>query len=84
MTPIEPKVYSAGKRVVFAADQPIYQPLIAWRWSDGRMVSAWRLTLKERILALLGRPLLVEVLTFGQPLQPLYLTLEGDEIEEDS
>jgi hypothetical protein len=84
MTPIEPRTYDAGKRVVFAADQPIYHPLIAWRWSDGRIVTSWRMTLRERILALLGRPLIIEVLTFGQTLQPLFLTFDGDEIEEDS
>jgi hypothetical protein len=63
-----------GGHVVYAADQPEYQPLPVWNRQDGRVVSRWTLTWRERFAALLGRPLYVEVMTFGSPLQPVFLT----------
>jgi hypothetical protein len=67
-----------GQHVVYAADQPEYQPLPVWRKPQGEVVSRWRLTWRERLAALLGRPLYVEVLTYGSPLQPIYLTFSED------
>jgi hypothetical protein len=81
MTPIDvsPSRPVEGQHVVYAADQPEYNPLPVWRKPQGEVVSRWRLTWRERIAALLGRPLYVEVLTFQAPLQPIYLTFSEDE-----
>ena len=68
-----------GQHIVFAADQPEYIPLPVWRKPGGEVVSRWRLSWRERIAALMGRPLYIEVLTFNRPLQPVYLTFSEDE-----
>lgn len=81
MTPINvsPSRPVDGGHVVYAADQPEYLPLPVWRREDGRVVSRWRLTWRERIAALLGRSIYLEVMTFGSPLQPIFPTLSEDE-----
>ena len=81
MTPIDvsPSRPIEGGRIVFAADQPEYNPLPVWRKPQGQVVSRWRLTWRERLAALVGRPLYVEVLTFNNPLQPIFLTFSEDE-----
>ncbi len=57
--------------VVFAKDQPQYQPLPAFKSDDGQTISCWQLNLKERFKILLTGKLWLTVLTFNQPLQPL-------------
>ena len=42
-------------------------------------MSRWRLTWRERLSAIWGRPLYVEVMTFGSPLQPMFLTWSENE-----
>lgn len=56
--------------VVFAKDQPEYMDLPAYRDGNG-IVSAWKLSLRERLRLLFGGPLWLHVLTFGQPPQPM-------------
>jgi len=68
-----------GQHIVFAANQPEYNPLQVWRKPTGEVISRWRLTWRERIAALMGRPLYLEVLTFNRPLQPVYLTFSEHE-----
>lgn len=70
--PVAPSQPVDGGHVVYAADQPEYQPLPVWRRESGAVVSRWRLTWRERVAILLGRSLYLEVLTFGGPLQPVY------------
>lgn len=69
-----------GGRVVYAADQPEYQPLPVWRRESGSVVTRWQLTWRERLALLIGRSLYLEVLTFGQPLQPLYPTVSEADV----
>lgn len=69
-----------GTHVVYAADQPEYQPLPVWRRESGAVVTRWRLTWRERFALLLGRSLYLEVLTFGRPLQPLYPTVSEADV----
>jgi hypothetical protein len=71
-----------GGRVVYAADQPEYLSLPSWKRQgpDGRVVSRWRLTWRERLAALFGRDLYIEVLTFDHPLQPIFLTFSEREM----
>lgn len=76
---VSPSKPVEGGHVVYAADQPEYQPLPVWKKPQGEVVSRWRLTWRERLAILLGRDLYLEVLTFGRPLQPLYPTLSEAE-----
>lgn len=59
------------KNVVFAKDQKEYLPLPAYRSGDGRVISCWSLSWRERLVVLLRGRLWLSVLTFNQPLQPL-------------
>lgn len=61
--------------VIYAENQPEYLPLPAFR-NDTETISCWRLTFKERIKILLGRPLWLRQMNFNQPLQPIMPTLE--------
>ena len=61
--------------VVWAKDQPEYRPLPAWR-NPEESISYWRLSWRERLALVLGGGLWVRQANFGQPLQPLLLTLE--------
>lgn len=81
MTPVDvsPSKPVEGGHVVYAANQPEYNPLPVWRKPQGQVISRWRLTWRERIAALFGRHLYVEVLTFGGPLQPVFLTFSEAE-----
>lgn len=58
------------QNVVFAKDQPQYQPLPAYRSREGQVISCWRLTLWERLCLLFSGRLWLRQLTFGDPLQP--------------
>lgn len=82
MTPrkVDPSKPIDGGEVVYAADQPEYNPLPVWRRQDGQVVSRWRLTWRERIAALFGRDLYVEVLTYGSPLQPIYMAFDEADV----
>ena len=77
MTPIRvsPSQPVDGGHVVYASDQPEYQPLPAWvRDNPTRVVTRWRLTWRERLTVLLRGDLYLEQMTFGKPLQPIYPT----------
>lgn len=69
-----------GKHIVYAADQPEYQPLPAWRKPGGAVISRWRLSWRERLAALFGRDLYIETLTFGHPLQPVYMAFSEKDV----
>lgn len=82
MTPrnVSPSLPIEGQHVVYAANQPEYQPLPVWKKPGGAVISRWRLTWRERLAVLLGRDLYVEVLTFGQPLQPIFMAFSESEV----
>lgn len=64
---------------VLAKDQPQYKPLPVANvlYSDGveSMISCYRLTLRERLAILLSGKVWLELLTFGEKLQPQKLYL---------
>lgn len=63
-----------SEMVVYAENQPQYIPLPMWKGLDdpeGRRVSRWRLTWRERLSVLLGGSIWISILTFGKPLQPV-------------
>lgn len=59
----------------FAKDQPEYLPLPAW--TDGHeVISCWRMTWHERLIALFTGRVWLRQLTYGQPLQPQLVTVD--------
>lgn len=72
MAPIE----FPEQNVVFAKDQPEYLPLPAHVTTDGQVTTCWEMTPEEREVFLKTGRIYLRVLTFGQPLQPLMLSVE--------
>jgi hypothetical protein len=57
--------------VVYAKDQSEYNPLPAYKDSEGLVISCWKLSWRERIKLLVTGRVWVMVLTFNNPLQPM-------------
>lgn len=77
MKPIEFK----GQNVIFAKDQPEYQPLPALRMPDGEVITCWEFTEEELQKVLKNKCIYLSQLTFNQPLQPILPMAElGDNI----
>lgn len=60
---------------VIAKDQPEYLPLPAFV-NETETISCWRLSWRDRWRALIGRPLWMRQMNFGQALQPQQPTFE--------
>lgn len=77
MTPITPDLppTMGWTPIVYAKDQPQYQPLPCVRDSsvEGRIITRWRLTWRERVQVLWRGDVWLHVLTFHRPLQPVVL-----------
>lgn len=65
-----------GSNVVFAEDQPEYEPLPAKKDSDGTITTCWELTPEEREIIANGGNLWLRILTFNKPLQPVCPSIE--------
>lgn len=76
MKPIEFKEVN----VVYGKDQKDYIPLPALKFKDGTMVTCWKLSWRELLRIVWKRKVWVSVLTFNQPLQPLYITTKQEEV----
>ena len=70
------------QNVVYAKDQPQYQPLPAFKndSSNGEVISCWHLSLQERIRILFSGKLWVCLLSFNQPLTPSFFTTKKSEV----
>ena len=70
-----------GANVVFAANQPEYEPLPAeYRGGQsGEILTCWELSVEEIKRIQETGKIWLGVLTFGQPLQPLILSVEKPE-----
>lgn len=68
--------------VVFAKDQPEYQPLPAYRIDSpkGEVVSCWKLSFRERLRLLFTGKLWIQLLSFNQALTPQYPTTIKSEV----
>jgi uncharacterized membrane protein YagU involved in acid resistance len=65
--------------VTYAEDQPQYIPLPVYKPrhdSEGRVVSCWQMTWRERFSAFFGGKVWLTQLTFGRSLQPVCLDIE--------
>ena len=78
MKPVEFK----HQNIVFAKDQPEYQPLPALRIDSptGEVVSCWRLSFKERIKVLIFGRVWMSLMSFNKPLTPSYLAVNRKEV----
>jgi hypothetical protein len=75
MKPIE--FEGEGRAVVFAKDQPEYEPLPARVGDDQVVHSRWELTDEERSMIAVGGCIDVKVWTYSGPLQPMHLSVAG-------
>jgi hypothetical protein len=67
------------QNAVFAKNQPPYLPLPAYIVDEpeGRVISCWKLSWRERIKILFGYPLWLSQMAFGKPLQPQKPSLDN-------
>jgi len=70
------------QNIVIAKDQPEYIPLPALVDENGNVVTCWKLSTDEIEKISKTGELWLQVMTFNQPLQPLYLTVEKTEVIE--
>jgi len=67
MEPIEFK----GANVAFGENQPEYNQLPALRKKDGKVVTCWGLTWRERIKILFTGKMWISLHTFNNPITPM-------------
>jgi hypothetical protein len=67
--------------IVYAKDQPEYNPLPTLKDADGTVLSRWKLTWKERFLVLLFGDVYLFQMTFNRPLQPVSIEIERPQQE---
>ncbi len=80
MEPVDPRVPAAllppeSRAIVFAKDQPQYLPLPTVLTPQGAVITRWAPTNAEKAAIIRGDDIYVVVLTFGQPLQPLRVSV---------
>lgn len=68
--------------VVFAKDQPEYQPLPAFVNPSGmgEVVSCWQLSWRERLRILITGKLWSSLCMFGRPLTPSFFTTKKSDL----
>jgi hypothetical protein len=78
MKPVEFK----HQNIVFAKDQPEYQPLPALKIDSptGEVISCWKLTFKERLKVLVFGRVWMSLMSFNKPLTPSYLAIDRKEV----
>lgn len=78
MKPVEFK----HQNVVFAKDQPEYQPLPALRIESptGEVVSCWKLSFKERVKIVFTGRVWLSLMSFNKPLTPSFLAVNRKEV----
>lgn len=83
--PISPVILGVDlEEVVYAKDQPQYQPFPVYKFDDGTIISRWKLSWKERLLVLLKGDIYLWIMTFNKPLQPVIINVSRPEIEIDN
>lgn len=70
------------QNIVFAKDQPEYQPLPAFKNNSfqGEVICCWKLSLWERMKVMITGRLWINLLTFNQPLTPYLLTVNKEDV----
>ena len=83
MEPTSPIVNGMeNEEIVYAKDQPQYVPLPVLKSRkedrDGRILMRWQFNEQERVAIANGADLVVSILTYQQPLQPLGMFVSWD------
>ena len=77
-------IHFKESNIVFAKDQPEYQPLPAYKnkneGNNGEVVSCWSLNFRERIKVLFSGKIYASLMTFNKPLTPTYITVNKEEV----
>jgi len=81
MKPVDLEAEGYENVIVFAKYQPEYEPLPAVQVEPGLVWTKWQLSGAERRAIMDGARVELFVWTFGQPLQPVALKIEGVEEE---
>lgn len=70
------------QNIVFAKDQPEYQPLPALRIDSpqGEVISCWKMSFKERIKVLFTGVVWLSLLSFNKPLTPSFMAVNRKEV----
>ena len=78
MKPIEFK----HQNIVFAKDQPDYQPLPALKINSpqGEVITCWELSFKERLKVLFSGCIWLSLMTFNKPLTPTFLSVNREDV----
>jgi len=78
MKPVEFK----HQNIVFAKDQPEYQPLPALKLStvEGEVISCWKLSFRERFRILFLGRVWLSLMSFNEPLTPSFLSTKRKEV----
>jgi hypothetical protein len=78
MKPIEFK----HQNIIFAKDQPEYQPLPALRIDSpsGEVISCWKMNFKERIKVLFTGRVWLSLMSFNKPLTPSFMSVNRDAV----
>lgn len=73
-----------GQNVVYAKDQPEYNPLPAHRDSDGTVTTCWELTPEELEEVYKTGKIWLSQMTFNRPLQPvnMFINVEFLDLQE--
>ena len=66
MQPISPVIpgISSTYKVVYAKDQPQYNPSPVYKWKDEHVVSRWKMNFKERLHCLFFGYIYLNISTF--------------------
>jgi hypothetical protein len=68
--------------VLIGKDNRLYKPLPAiYVENDSRVVSRWRLSLRERLKVLFSGNIYIFIRTYGEPLQPISVGAEKPQLE---
>lgn len=78
MNPIKFKEHNK----IYAEDQEPYIPLPVYEDEDHEVIHCWKLSVKERLHILFTGKLWINVLNFGQPLQPI-MPMVNNPFEEE-
>ena len=73
-----------GAPVVYAESQDEYGDLPSGRSPDGTVWTRWSLSADERAAILDGANIELMISTFGKPLQPLYMRVQGVEVPAEA
>lgn len=79
MKPVSPVIPGVSE-VKIAEHQEEYETLSAIVLSDGVVISRWKMTWRERLVALFEGNIYLHVHTYGQPVQPVFMEVDRPRI----